>query len=263
LDGLEEAAEKETDPIARKLAYVRAALATTPEELERGRKLADKIDEKELREQVISFLVYRVALSELEAGRIDEAVSLAAEAAPVQRAIVLITAAQRTTAGRSERDEAQSLGSRLRALELLYEAEKLLGRDDLPPDALRARVGLVTALAPLDAVRALEAFRGVVAAVNKTGSFDPSDSSAPRAAGLDGFSAQSLLPRVRSGYGLKDALGPLARADFEGAVAAAGKLNPPAVRGTSMLEIARTVLASKTEGRAPAGPATGAKKDSH
>jgi hypothetical protein len=71
------------------------------------------------------------------------------------------------------------------------------------------------------------------------------------------------LPRVRAGYGLKDALGPLARADFEGAVAAAGKLNPPAVRGTSMLEIARAVLASNTEGRAPAGPATGARKDSH
>jgi hypothetical protein len=114
------------------------------------------------------------------------------------------------------------LGRKLRALDLLNDAEKLLGRDDLPGDALRVRVGLVAALAPLDAARALQIFNDVVTAINKIDSFDPADSSAPRSAGLDGFSAQSLLPRVRGGYGLRDALGPLARADFEAAVASTG-----------------------------------------
>ena len=262
VEGLEEVADKETDPIARKLAYVQAALATTPEELERGRRLADKIDEKELRERVISFLVYRAALFELEKDRTDEAVKLSAEAAPVQRSIVLITAAQRMTAGPNDRDEAQSLGRKLRALDLLYEAEKLLARDDLPGDALRVRVGLVAALAPLDAVRALQVFNEVVTAINKIDSFDPAESSAPRSAGLDGFSTQSLLPRVRGGYGLKDALGPLARSDYEATVATAGKLTSPAVRGTSMLEIAKTVLGSKSDRRAATRPA-GGNKDSH
>jgi len=261
-EGLEEAADKETNPVARKLAYAQAALATTPEELARGRRLADKIDEKELRERVVSFLVYRAALFELEKGRSDEAISLSAEAAPVQRAIVLITAAQRMTVGLNEVGEAQSLSRKLRALNLLYEAEKLLGRDDLPSDALRVRVGLVAALAPLDAVRALQAFNEVVKAINKLDSFDPAESSAPRSAGLDGFSAQSLLPRVRGGYGLKDALGPLARADFEATVAAAGKLTSPAARGTSMLEIAKTVLGSKGDEHVATRPTSG-KDDSH
>lgn len=255
VDGLEAAAEKETDPLARKLAYVEAALATVPEELERGLGLAGRIVERDLRDQVISFLVYRAALLALEKGLLDEAVSLSSKAKPVQRAIVLVTAAQRIAAGRAGKSDAKALGLTFRALDLLSEAEKLLKQDDLPAEAVRVRLGLVAALATLDAPRALEAFGGVVAAVNRTGSFDPSDAAAPRVAGLDGFSARALLPRIRGGYGLKDAVTPLARADLEGSVMAAGKLSRPAVRGVCMLEIARAILTSRPDsGPSPRRP---------
>jgi hypothetical protein len=241
--GLEEAAEKEFNPAARRLAFVRAALETTPGELERGRKLAAKIDEEDLREQVVSFLVYRSALLDLETGRLDEAVKLATEAKPVQHAIVLITAAQRMTAERPYADQKQALSRKTRALDLLSEAEKLLERDDLPGAALRIRIGLVAALAPLDVPRALEAFDNVVAAINKDASFDASDTSAPRIADLTG-SSESLLPRIRNGYGIKDAVTLLARADFEGSFMVAAKLSAPAVRGICMLEIARSILSA-------------------
>ncbi|MGB8508089.1 MAG: hypothetical protein WCD76_06780 [Pyrinomonadaceae bacterium] len=247
VDGLEEAAGEETDAIARKLAYVQAALATTPEELERGREIAAKIDEAELHEQVVSFLVYRAALLALEKGLFDEAIDMAAEVKPVQHAIVLITVAQRMGADRSIKNEMQSVNRKLRALNLLSDAEKLLKRDDLPGEALRVRLGLVAAFAPIDSMRALEAFNGVVAAINKLDSFDPADNSAPRLAGLDGFSAQSLLPVIRSGYGFKDAVRPLALADFESSVIVAAKLNVPAVRGVCMMEIAQAILGSKMD----------------
>jgi hypothetical protein len=256
VEGLEEAAEKETDPIARKLAYVRAALATTPESLERGRSLASKIDEAELSEQVVSFLAYRAALWSLEKGGLDEAVKLAAEARPVQRAIVLIAAAGRLSAESAGEGEEQVIARRFRALDLLSEAEKLLGRDDLPSAAVRVRLGLVAALAALDAPRALEVLRSVVSAINRTESFDPADTSAPRIANLDDSSAQSLLPRIRSGFGIKDALTPLARADFEGTVMTAGKLTAPAVRGTCMLEIARSILSTQPDKQPQMGVAT-------
>jgi hypothetical protein len=256
VEGLEEAAEKETDSIARKLAYVRAALATTPESLERGRGLASKIDEAELREQVVSFLVYRAALWSLERGRIDEALKLAAEAKTIQRSIILIAAAQRISTESSGEGEEQAIARRFRALDLLSEAEKLLGRDDLPSAAVRVRLGLVAALAALDAPRALEVLRSLVAAINRTESFDPADTSAPRIANLDDSSAQSLLPRIRSGFGIKDALAPLARADFEGAVMTAGKLTAPAVRGACMLEIARSILSTQPDKQPQTGVAT-------
>lgn len=247
VDGLEEAAEKESDPVARKLAYVQAALATDAEDLERGRKIAGKIDESELRSRVISFLLYRAALLALEKGRLDEAVSVASEAMPAQRALVLITVAQRINAVAPEKDEVQAVNRRLRARSLLSEAETLLRRNDIPAEALRVRLGLVAALAPLDAAHALEVFENVVMAINKTDAFDPTDLSAPRLAGLDGFSAQSLVPQIRGGYGFKDAVTPLARFDFESCVLVAAKLSEPAVRGVCMLEIARSVLDSKND----------------
>jgi hypothetical protein len=245
VESLEEAADKEDDPIARKLAYVQAALATTPEDLARGRHIAAKIEETELRKQVVSFLTYRAALVMLEKGQLGEAITLASEAQPLQHAVILITAAQRIVAERPKREEVWQKSARnLRALDLLYNAEKLLKKeyDDGSSDALRIQMGLVAALAPLDTLRALDALSGVVVSINKSDSFDLNDSGAPRPVGLDGFAAQSLLPRVRSGYGIKDALAPLALADFEGTVSVVKKISAPAARGEALLEIAKTIL---------------------
>lgn len=251
VESLEEAASKEDDPIARKLGYVQAALATKPEDLARGRNIAAKIEEAELREQVISFLMYRAALVALEKGKLDEAITLASEAQPLQHAVILITAAQRIVAEKPKREEVWQKSIRnLRALNLLYDAEKLLKKDDSgSSDALRSRLGLVAALAPLDTIRALDVLGGVVISINKSDSFDLNDSGAPRPVGLDGFTAQSLLPRVRSGYGIRDALAPLARADFEGTVSVVKKIDAPAAQGEALLEVAKTILDAGKDNR--------------
>jgi hypothetical protein len=240
-EGLEEAAAKESDPVARKLAYVRAALATPPEELERGRKLAGKISEDELRRKVSSFLAYRAALSSLEGGHLDAAVRLAAEADPLHRSIILVAAARRTAAARPGAEGADAALARShRALELLSEADRLLKRDGLPPASLRVRLGLVAALAPVDPARAMQAFDELIEPINRDPHFDPFDEAAPRATEL-GDSAEALLPRVRAGYGLRDAVTPLAQADLERSISIASRLSAPAVRGSCMLSIARTV----------------------
>lgn len=140
----------------------------------------------------------------------------------------------------------QSLRHCSQALELLSEAENLLERNSSTNTALRVRLGLVAALAPLNAIRALESFNAAVAAINKDVSFDAADTNAPRIASLDD-SSDSLLPRPRSGYGLKDAVAPLARIDFDGTIMTAAKLSAPAVRGTCMLEIARSILSQKSD----------------
>jgi hypothetical protein len=251
VESLEEAADKEDDPIARKLAYVQAALATTPQDLARGRRIAAKIEEAELREQVVSFLTYRAALVALEKGRLDEAITLASETQPLQHSVILITAAQRMVAARPKVEEVwQRTARHQRALNLLTDAEQLLKKNDnKSDDALRLRLGLVAALAPLDTIRAFDVLSSVVVSINKADSFDINATSAPRTVGLDGFGAQSLLPRVRSGYGIKDALAPLVRADFEGAVSIIRKISAPATRGEALLDIARTVLDAERSNR--------------
>jgi hypothetical protein len=242
VDGLEEVAEKERDPIARRLAFAHAAMATAPENLERGRGLAAKIGDEELRAQVVSQLVYRNALLALERGKVEEAVRLAAETRSVQRTIILITAAQRVGARHPGEEEAQAAGRMLVALGYLSDAEKLLTRDDASAEALRVRLGFIAALAPLDSPRALKAFDDVVSAINKSGSFNALDTGAPRIVGWDNLGLQSSLPRIRTGYGLKDVVTLLARYDLEEVKRVSDKLSEPAVRGTCWLEIARSIL---------------------
>lgn len=248
VEGLEDAADAENDPIARKLAYVQAALTTSPDDLTSGRRIVAKIQENELREQVLSFLVYRTALTKLERGQLDEAINLALEANPTQRALVLITAAQRLATAQSKKIGDQNVNSRIQALDLLLDAERILKQCNNSIEELHIRLGFIAALAPLDPIRAFNYFNDVVMAINKTNSFDPTDTSAPRIAGLDSFSAQALLPQVRSGYGIKDALMPLVNSDFESSVHAAGKLSAPTVRGICMLEIAQIILGEEMEG---------------
>lgn len=249
VDGLEEDADKETDPLARKLAYTQAALATAPENLTRGRRLAEKIDEDALRAQVVSLLIYRAALFNLEKGRVDTAIELASEAKPVHRAVILTAAAQKLVADQSE---AREVDNRLRALELLHDAERLLRRED-SADALRVRLGVVAALAQLDGARALESLDEVVASINKIAAFDPTDANAPRLADLKGMAAYLSLPRVRSGYGLKDVLGPLARTNFHVSVDVTNKLTSPTVRGFCLMEIAQSVLTERPSNQAALG----------
>jgi hypothetical protein len=162
----------------------------------------------------------------------------------VHRSIILITAARRAAAAaRPEEGGGAALGRRHRALELLSEGDRLLKREDLPASALRVRLGLVAALASVDAARGMQAFDELVAAINDAPSFDAFDEAAPRATGLGDF-AEALLPRIRTGYGLRDALTPLARADLERSVGIASRLTAPAVRGACMLTIARTALSA-------------------
>lgn len=259
---LEEAADRETDPVARKLAYLRAVLSTNIEEFERGRKIASKIEEKELREQLISFLSYRAALDALDKKRPEEALSLASDARPVQKSIILISAAQAIAAERPKGETEWQAGSRnLRVLELLTEADKIMKREDgNSVDGLRVRLGLVTALAQADPIRAYSSMGEVVNLVNGMKSFDFMETTMPRVPGLGEPTAELLLPQIGGGYGLADAFKALARADFPGSVQVANRLTAPAGRGLILLEIGSSILTSEAAKPAPRKTTASAKQ---
>ncbi|HEV7890148.1 MAG TPA: hypothetical protein VGP08_05895 [Pyrinomonadaceae bacterium] len=254
MDDLEEAADAETDPVARKLAYLKAALNTDASELERGRRIASKIEEKELRDQVVSFLSYRAALGALEKKRAEEAVNLVSGARPIQKAIIFISAAQAIAAERPKGETEWQAGARsLRVLELLAEADKLLkGEAEGSVEALRVRLGLVAALAKADSVRAYGSMGEVVNLVNGMKSFDFMETTVPRVPELGEPTAELLLPQIGGGYGITDAFRALASADFPGSVQMANRLNAPEGRGVVLLEIGSSVLKSKETKAAPA-----------
>lgn len=242
-ESLAEAAEKESDPVQRRFAFARAALAANPRELEYARKLAAKIDEEDLRRQVLSLLVYRAALLRVEAGACEDGVELAGEASPLHRAVILIVAARKMNEGRPAATGKLSLSRRARARELLYTAGEILSRDGLPAYALRVRLGLVTALVPVDIARSFEVFADAVGVINNDASFDPHEAQLPRLTELADY-MESALPPSGDFFGLKNAVAPLARADFEATVMMTNRLRAPAVRGTCLLEAARSVLSA-------------------
>jgi hypothetical protein len=243
VEGLVEAAEKDPDPVSRKFAFVRATLATKPRDFEYARKLADKIDEAELRGQVMSLLAYRAALLSVEAGDYEEAVQTVAEASPLHRAVILIAAARKMNEGRTTGNKEESRNRRSRARELLYAAGDILARDGLPAYALRVRLGLVAVLAPVDVERSFEVFGGTVGAINSDASFDPNEARLPRMTGLADY-MDSAMPPAGDFFGLKNAVAPLAHADLEATIMTLSRLSTPAVRGACMLEIARSILSA-------------------
>lgn len=243
VEGLAEAAEKDPDPVMRKFAFARAALATEPGDLEYARKLADKIDEDKLRREVLSLLAYRAALLRVEAGSYEEGVELAREASPLHRAVILIAAGRKMNEERPADGKELSRSRRASARELLYAAGDILSRDGLPAHALRVRLGLVTALAPVDLARSFEVFGGVVGMINDDSSFDPNEARLPLMTGLADY-MESAPPPGSDIFGLKKAVAPLARADLEATVMMTNKLSAPAVRGTCLLEVARSVLSA-------------------
>lgn len=244
VDGLEEAAEKEVDPVARKFAYIRAALATPPSDLPRGLSLAGRIAEDTLRKRISSFLTYRAALAALEKGQPGEATELAQGLEPLPQAVVYIAAAQRLNKERqSGESDAHAASRKARAAELLAAAEKMLKGSEGSREALQVRLGLVSALAPLDTRRALYSLGEIVTDVNRLDSFDPVDAAPPQVVGLYGLPIQSSLPILRGSFSLKDAFSPLSRIEFEESLYIAGKLKAPSTRGICIMEIARGILA--------------------
>jgi hypothetical protein len=262
IDDLEEAADNETDPVARKLAYVKAALSTDARELERGREIASKIEEKELREQLVSFLSYRAALDALDRKRPEEALGFASDARPLQKSIVLISAAQAIAAERPKGETEWQAGSRnLRVVELLADADKLLKQEGGGTgEALRVRLGLVAALAQADPVRAYGAMGEVVNLINELKSFDFMETTMPRVPGLGEPTAELLLPQIGGGYGLGDAFKALARADLPGSVQMANRLTAPAGRGLMLLEIGGSILTPEAGKTAPKKSPTSARR---
>lgn len=243
---LEAKADAETDPIAKKLAYAEAALKTNNEDYERGKKIAGKIEEELLREQVLAFILYRASLTMLQKGDVEKAISLARETPQsLNRTVALLSISQFLIQAKPlpKEEKWQSDLRRQRALELLFEADKSLARNEVTPDAAKVALGRIAVLGQLDKSQALAALGEAVSLINKLDDFDATDSSAPRF-GLNGFgiSGGASVPRVLGGYGFPAAISLLIKTDFQGTINSINNLRSPHVRGVSLLETAKSFL---------------------
>lgn len=248
VEALEEIAEKEADPVGRKLMFAEAALATLPQNLERGKQLADKIEQDdELRTQVTTFLYYRASLSSYSENNLEKAELLALSMPlSLERALALIAVAQKL-AGLKPQSQDDSWTADLahqHAIELLFEADKSLKNETASAKLAKVRLGKIPISQLVDSSQALSDFEQAIAVINKLEQFDPADEANPRL-GIEGFAVAKLtVPKLSLGFGFRSALEPLLKENFDATIAAIDGLSSPSVRGICRLLAARQVLNS-------------------
>jgi hypothetical protein len=248
VDALEKVAEKEFNLLARKLRFAEAALATAPKDFERGKGLANRIEnDDKLHQQIVAFLYYRAALTCFAENDLEKAEELALKIpSSLERALTLIAVAQKLAAVKPQsKEETWTSGmAHQRAVELLFEADKSLKREDASPNIAKVRLGKTAISYLVDSSQALIDFEQAIAIINRLERFDPTDEGAPRL-GIEGFSTTKFtVPRVSFGFGFRNALEPLVTEDFDRTAAAIDGLASPSVRGLCRLEAARQILYS-------------------
>jgi hypothetical protein len=243
---LEDNAGKQSNPIARKLAFVEAALATTPEDYQRGKRIAEKIDgDDNLRADVVSFLLYRGALLLVSKAEIEKAAEIAPQISDVlRRSVVKIAIAQRLLTPKSEKSkpEESTTLARQRAFELLSDLERELKKEETSVSLAKILLAKTAVMAKLDEDQALISLESSMQMINKLDSFDLLDGSAPDLGSGISATSGATVEKPRLGFDFRSAIDPLITKNFEQLAAVAERFTAKEARGVGRLEVAKLYL---------------------
>jgi tetratricopeptide (TPR) repeat protein len=262
LTELEEEADNENTASLKNLAYVRATLATKPEDYLRAKRIAEKIADEKLRADTGSFVMYRAALFFVQKEDIEKAVEVSPQIGNVLRhAVVQIAIAQRLMAPNKEQGESGELSlKRQRAFDLLVEIDRDLKKDEPSANAVKVALGRTAVLAKLDGAQALVSLEQAVQMINKLDGFDLRDRAAPDL-GLGAFATSgATVARPRFGFDFRSAVEPLITSDFEQIVSVVERLTPREVNGVGRVEVAKLYLQKTKESNSADKQLTGKPK---
>lgn len=241
ITALEERAEKTSDPVARNLAFIEAALAPDAQDYQRAKSIAERISDEELKADTISFVYYRAALSFVGKKDQEKAEELTAKIADAtRRAVVKIAMSQNLlserNAGTDPKVEEQ------RAFDLLNELERELRREGPSSNTAKILLGRAALLAKLNNDEALVGLQQALQLINKLERFELKDNSAPKLGIKGSPRSENLADAPRVGFSLRSAVEPLVASEFENITNLADGLKVREVRGIARLEIARLYL---------------------
>ncbi len=252
VDLLEETAAKGRDVLTRDIGYATAAVATTVERYERGLNLAAKIDDKNIRDGVRSWLMYRATLHFIAAGDFDAAyrVNLKNDDA-AQRAVCFVVGAQRLA---KDKDN-------IRAGDWLREAGTIVKRSEPSESLSRIALGIVSTYGCFDTQSSLDWLLYAVKLMRKTPPASLNDDKAPPLKRIGGITPVSDFSSDTSGFSLQSAVAVFPPDQFEQVLYILNDITPPEARGMAMLTLCRTFLktipsATKKLSQASPAPAT-------
>lgn len=247
LSEMEEAAAKQSNHVARKLAYVEAALATKPVDYQRGKRIAEKMDDDNLRAEVLSFVLYRGALALLQEGQTEKAFELAPQISDgLRRAVVRTALAQRLSVNPSDEH---------RAFSLLNDVERDLEREEGSSQLAKIALARVAVIAKLDPEQGLMALEQMMDTINRLDSLDWHDESAPNLGLAVSSVSNATIPAPRIGFSFRQAIEPLVSDHFVEVAAAAEKLSARHLRAMARLDTAKSYLQITRSIKQAASPA--------
>jgi hypothetical protein len=241
---LEDNADKERNETFKNVGYVKAAVSTKPEDYKRAQGIAEKIGDRDLRGDAVSFVLYRAALSFVERADLEKATEISPSINhAARRAVVEIAIAQRLLAGTTGTTEPGLLGpEQQQAFNLLVGLERELNKSD--PSAAFAKLSLArtAVLGQLDPAQALLALDQAVQMINKLAVFDLRDGAAPDLGLAVSTTSGATVSRPRMGFNLRGAIDPLVATDFDEVSDVVGRLTTKELNGAGRLEVAKLFL---------------------
>jgi hypothetical protein len=233
VDILEEAAAKGKDVLTRDIAYAKAAVMTTVDSYERGLSLSGKIDDKDLRNGIRSWVVYRAVLHLLISGKLDEAYKLNAKNDdPAQRAAGLVVGAQQLV---KDKDI-------VRASEWLREAGLMAGKNEPNEAWTRIVLGVVSTYGSFDGEASLDWLREAVKLMKKAPLASLTDERAPLIKRLIGIAPLSDFTSSTKGFSLPAAVATFGPEQFERALYILDDITPREARGMAVVTLCRNFL---------------------
>lgn len=235
VNDLEDAAERTSDPLARDIAYAKAALATDAEQYQRGWSLGAKIRDESLRDNISNWLSYRAALHFAKANDFDRLYELTRKNNDMlQRAACLIVGAQKLS----------KLKEISQARQWLTEARTVIRRVDGPdPDLPRVMLGLVSTYAQFDTWDALALLSETIKVMNKTPEANYHDNDrVPLIKRFSGFGVLADFTYGTSGFSLANVLEVFPEDKFYDIVYKLNDLTSPETRGRAVVLLCQKQL---------------------
>jgi len=233
VDLLEETASKARDPLTRDIGYATAAVATAVQRYERGIDLAGKVDDKNLREGVRSWLLYRAVLHFISSGNLDEAhrLNLKNDDA-AQRAVSFVVGAQRLI---NDKDTES-------ASEWLREAGALVRKGEPNESMARIALGIVSTYGRFDTQASLEWLLYAVKLMRKASPASLNVDQAPALKRISGITPVTELTSNTAGFSLQAAVSAFPPDQFEQVLYVLNDITPQEARGMAVLTLCSNFL---------------------
>lgn len=237
LDEILEKAAKIASSLERDIFIAQGVLRSNADQFEKAKGISEKIEDKELREQISNFLIYRASFDLINKNQLDDAYNLLKKhAEPRQKAAALILGAQKLI----EQKDIQQAGEWLLEAYKLFEKNK--GSDD---DWINIGFGLSSAYSEIDLLEAVNAFE-VSTKLIKENSKNYDDDKAPLAVNFSGINYSDFTFGTRK-FSLSSAIQSFPKDVFEDVFSALDKMRNPLAKGQGIITLSRKNLAkSKT-----------------